>query len=89
MNNAIFSYQSMDGPRDYYIKWCESDRERQIANNITCMWNLKYDYVTEIDSDIETDLPVTVCFHHLNETHWRNGLWSIVASSITRIMPGM
>ena len=50
----------MDGSRDYHIK----RSQRKIAYNVACMWNLKYDYVTEIDSDIETDLPITVCFHH-------------------------
>ena len=44
----------MDGPRDY-TKWSESERERQIAYDITYMWNLTYDtneliYETETDS---------------------------------------
>ena len=51
-NNAICS--KMDGPRDY-TKWSESERERQIAYDITYMWNLTYDtneliYETETDS---------------------------------------
>ena len=32
---------SMDEPRDYHTKWSKSERERQIAFNITYMWNLK------------------------------------------------
>ena len=31
----------MDGPRGYHTKWSKSDRERQIAYNITYMWNQK------------------------------------------------
>ena len=38
-NNAIFS--NMDGSTDYHTKKSKSDRERQIACNITYMWNLK------------------------------------------------
>ena len=38
-NNAMCS--SMDEPRDYHTKWSKSERERQIAFNITYMWNLK------------------------------------------------
>ena len=33
----------MDGPGDYHIKWSKSDRERQIADDIPCMWSLKND----------------------------------------------
>ena len=29
--------------RDYHTKWSKSDRARQIACDITYMWNLKYD----------------------------------------------
>ena len=52
-NNATCS--NMDGPRDYHIKWNESERERQISYDITYVWNLKYDtneliYKTETDS---------------------------------------
>ena len=31
----------MDRPRDYQTQWSKSDRERQIAYDITYMWNLK------------------------------------------------
>ena len=37
-NNAICS--NMDGPRDYYIKWSKSDRERQMFYDITYKWNI-------------------------------------------------
>ena len=52
-NDAICS--NMDGPRDYHTKWSKSERERQIAYDITFVWNLKYDTnelicETEIDS---------------------------------------
>ena len=32
----------MDGPRDYHTKWSESERERQIPDDITYMWNLRH-----------------------------------------------
>ena len=38
-NNVICS--NMDGPRDDHTKWNKSERERQISNDITYMWNLK------------------------------------------------
>ena len=46
----------MGGFRDYHTK--QSERERQITNNVTYMWNLKYDtneliYKTEADSQTE------------------------------------
>ena len=40
-NNAIFN--NMDGPGDYYTKWCKSERERKISWCYTYMWNLKHD----------------------------------------------
>ena len=48
---------NMDGPKDYHTKWSKSERERQIPDDITYMWNLKYDtneliYETETDSQI-------------------------------------
>ena len=50
-NNAICS--NMNGPRDYHTKHSKS--ERQIPNDLTYMWNFKYDtneftYETEADS---------------------------------------
>ena len=44
---------NMDGPRDYHTKWSKS--ERQIPDDITYMWNLKYNtnehiYETETES---------------------------------------
>ena len=38
-NSAICN--NMNGFGRYYAKWNKSDRERQILNNITYMWNLK------------------------------------------------
>ena len=34
-------HNSMDGPREYYVKWNKSDRERLIPYDFTYMWNLK------------------------------------------------
>ena len=55
-SNAIYS--NMEGPRDYYTKWSNSDRESQMPYDINYMCNLKYDrndliYETEIDSNLE------------------------------------
>jgi len=33
--------KDIDGPRDCYIKWSTSEREKQISFNITYMWNLE------------------------------------------------
>ena len=38
-NNALWS--TMNGLRDYHIKWSMSERERQISCDFTYMWNLK------------------------------------------------
>jgi len=38
-NSAIC--KNMDGVGGYYGKWNKSDRERQILNFITYIWNLK------------------------------------------------
>ena len=35
--------QQRDGMGDYHTGWSKSKRERQIAYDITYMWNLKYD----------------------------------------------
>ena len=52
-NNVICS--NMDATRDYHAKWSKSEREKQIPNDITYMWNLKCGinepiYKTETDS---------------------------------------
>ena len=39
-NNTICS--NMDITRDYHTKWGNSERERQIPQDITHMWNLKF-----------------------------------------------
>ena len=44
----------MGGPREYYIQWSKSDRERQILYDITYMWNLKNN-TNESIYKIETD----------------------------------
>ena len=31
----------MNGPGGYYAKQSKSERERQMAYDLTCMWNLK------------------------------------------------
>ena len=52
----------MDGPRNDHTKQNKSKREREIPDDITYMWNLKYGinehiYETETDSQTErTDL---------------------------------
>ena len=55
-NNAICS--NIDGPRDYYIKWSNSEWERQISYEIIYMWNLNCDtngliYENETDSQTQ------------------------------------
>ena len=40
-NNA--TCPNMDGSKDYHTMQDKSERERQIPNDITYMWNLKYD----------------------------------------------
>ena len=55
----------MDGLGGYYAKLNKSDRERQIPNDITYMWNLKkWDNCTYLQNrnrptDIENKLMVT------------------------------
>ena len=36
----IFPCDSMKGPADCYAKWNKPVKERQVADNLTCMWNL-------------------------------------------------
>ena len=38
-NDAI--YRNIDGPRDGDTKWSKSGSERQVAYDITYIWNLK------------------------------------------------
>ena len=38
--NAI--YGNMDGIRDSHTEWNKSEIERQIPNDITYIWNVKY-----------------------------------------------
>ena len=48
----------MDGSRNYHTNWNKSERERQIAYDITYLWNLKRDtnkpnYKTETNSQTQ------------------------------------
>ena len=52
-NNAIC--RNMNATRDDYNKQSKSQRERQITNDITYLWNLKYD-TKEIIYKTETDV---------------------------------
>ena len=38
-NYAICSH--MDVPRDHHTKWSKSERERQISDDTTYLWNIK------------------------------------------------
>ena len=47
----------MDEPRDYHTMLSKSERERQIAYDITYMWNLKYDtngHICKTKTDSQT-----------------------------------
>ena len=55
-NNAICGH--MDAMRFYHANWNKLERERQIAHEITYVWNLKYEtnepiYKIATDSDIQ------------------------------------
>ena len=56
-NNALCS--NMDGPRDCHTEWSKSDRDRQISNDITYMWNLKSELIYKTETDSESKLMVT------------------------------
>ena len=62
-NNAICS--NMDGPRDCLTEWGNSDRERQISDDMTYMRNLqkgyKWTYLQNRNrvTDVENKLMVT------------------------------
>ena len=45
-NTAICS--NMDGPRERYTDWSQSDREGEIPYNIRYMWNLKRNDINEL-----------------------------------------
>ena len=49
----------MDGPRDCCTEWSESDRERQISNDIAYMWNLRRNDTDELIHKTETDSQTT------------------------------
>ena len=54
-NNAICS--NMDRPRDYHTKWSNSDRERQISNEIINMWNDTKKLIHKAETDSKTLKP--------------------------------
>ena len=59
--NAICSH--IDGLGNYHTKWSKSERESQIPDDITSLWNLKYDkngpiYATGTLTDMESGLVV-------------------------------
>ena len=59
LNNIMCSIRA--ATRDYHTKWSELEKERQISQDITYTWYLKYDanepiYKTEIDSQTENRL---------------------------------
>ena len=45
----------MDGSRGGLTEWSQSDRERQISYDITCMWNLKKNDTKELPYKTETE----------------------------------
>ena len=49
-NNAICC--NMDRPRDPHTKWSKSNRERQILDDITCMWNLIFKMIQNQQIDL-------------------------------------
>ena len=51
-NKTICS--NMDATRDYHTQWSKAERDGQIINDVTYMWNLKYD-TNELIYKIETD----------------------------------
>ena len=52
----------MDEPKEYYVQWSKSDKERQILYDITSMRYLKNntnEYICKTETDIENKLVVT------------------------------
>ena len=49
----------MDGTRDSHTKWSKPERRRQIQNDITYLWNLKY--------GIDNPIYKTETYHHQGE----------------------
>ena len=46
------------GPRECYIEWSKSDREREILYDIPCRWNLKRNDTNELTKQKENELMV-------------------------------
>ena len=55
--NEIMSFAEHDGSRDYYSKWSESERGRQIPYDMTYIWNLNCD-TNKLIYQRETDSPM-------------------------------
>ena len=52
--NKIMPFAAnMDATGNDYIKWSKSERQRQIPQDITYMWNRKYDWTNEPIYEIE------------------------------------
>ena len=54
-NDAICRY--MNGLKDYQTKWKKPERERKIPDDISYVWNLKYDtnqHIYERKTDSQT-----------------------------------
>ena len=45
----------MDGPRQCYTEWSQSDREGEILYDIPYIWNLKRNDTNELIYNTETD----------------------------------
>ena len=67
----------MSGPRDFYTKWSQSERERQKLHGIVYMWNLKkwykWTYLQNRNTltDIENKLLVTKGEEEID----KSGIW--------------
>ena len=59
----------MDGPRNYHVKWSQSDSETPTSNAITYMWNLKKGH-NELACKTDTDSQTLKNLWYPNETGW-------------------
>ena len=68
----------MDGTRVSYTKWKKSERERQIPNGITYIWNLKYgtnDHVYKTETDHGHGEQTCVCQQGWRREEDGQGVW--------------
>ena len=59
-NSAIYS--NMDEPKEHYVQWSKSDKERQILYDTTSMRYLKNntnEYICKTETDTENKVVVT------------------------------